>query len=61
MSQARAALEPVTEPWLYARVDGCIVDGRFVLMELEMLEPDLFFNLAPEAAPRFANSLEAKV
>lgn len=61
VSQARAALEPVTEPWLYARVDGCILDGRFVLMELEMLEPDLFFNLAPEAAPRFANSLEARV
>ena len=57
VSQARAALEPVTGPWLYARVDGCIVDGRFVLMELEMLEPDLFFNLAPEAARRFADGL----
>jgi glutathione synthase/RimK-type ligase-like ATP-grasp enzyme len=61
VSQARAALEPVTGPWLYARVDGCIVDGRFVLMELEMLEPDLFFNLAPESAVRFADSLESRV
>ncbi len=61
VSQARAVLEPVTGPWLYARVDGCIVNGRFVLMELEMLEPDLFFNLAPEAAVRFADSLESKV
>ncbi len=60
VSQARAALEPVTEPWLYARVDGCIVEGRFVLMELEMLEPDLFFNLAPDAAARFVDSLESK-
>ncbi|MFL5536500.1 MAG: RimK family alpha-L-glutamate ligase [Gemmatimonadales bacterium] len=59
--EARAVLEPVTEPWLYARVDGCIVDGRFVLMELEMLEPDLFFNLAPEAAARFVTSLESRV
>jgi hypothetical protein len=33
-------------------VDGCIVEGRFVLVELEMLEPHLFFNLAPEAAVR---------
>jgi len=61
VSQARAALEPVTEPWLYARVDGCIVDGKFVLVELEMLEPDLFFNLAPESAVRFADSLESMV
>ena len=61
VSQARAALVPVTDPWLYARVDGCIVDGRFVLVELEMLEPDLFFNLAPEAARRFADSLESRV
>ena len=61
VSQARAALVPVTDPWLYARVDGCIVDGKFVLVELEMLEPDLFFNLAPEAAARFADSLESMV
>jgi hypothetical protein len=39
------------------RVDGCMVDGRFVLVELEMLEPDLFFNLAPAAAARFAEAL----
>jgi glutathione synthase/RimK-type ligase-like ATP-grasp enzyme len=57
VSQARAVLDPVTEPWLYARVDGCIVDGRFMLVELEMLEPDLFFNLAPQAATRFAAAL----
>ena len=61
VSQARAVLDSVTEPWLYARVDGCIVDGRVVLMELEMLEPDLFFNLAPEAAVRFADCLESRV
>jgi hypothetical protein len=36
------------------------VDGRLLLMELEMLEPDLFFNLAPEAAVRFADSLESR-
>ncbi|HEY4648437.1 MAG TPA: hypothetical protein VIG95_04985 [Gemmatimonadales bacterium] len=60
VNQARAVLEPITEPWLYARVDGCTIDGRFVLMELEMLEPDLFFNLAPEAAVRFAEELGAR-
>jgi len=57
VKQAGSVLESVTGPWLYARVDGCMVDGRFVLVELEMLEPDLFFNLAPEAAARFAEGL----
>jgi hypothetical protein len=57
VEQGRSILKAVPDAWLYARVDGCIVDGRFVLVELEMLEPDLFFNLAPEAAARFAAAL----
>jgi hypothetical protein len=43
--------------WLYARVDGCMLDGQFVLMELEMLEPDLFLNLDSQAPARFADAL----
>jgi glutathione synthase/RimK-type ligase-like ATP-grasp enzyme len=58
IAQARSILDAVPGPWLYARVDGCIVDDRFVLVELEMLEPDLFFNLCPEAATRFVDSFE---
>jgi hypothetical protein len=57
VQQARAALAPVPSPWLYARVDGCIVEGRFLLVELEMLEPDLFLHLEPQAPARFADSL----
>ena len=55
--QAGSVLEAVPGPWLYARVDGCIVDRRFVLVELEMLEPDLFLNYEPGAPARFADSL----
>lgn len=47
----------VPEPCLYARVDGCVVDGRFLLMELEVLEPALFLAAAPGAAERFAAAL----
>ncbi len=57
IEEARSILEAVRGPWLYARVDGCIVDGRFLLMELEMLEPDLFFNFDSRAATRFAGAL----
>lgn len=41
----------------YARVDGVVVDGRFWLMELEMIEPHLFLAHRPEAALRFAEGL----
>lgn len=44
-------------PPLYARVDGCIVDGAFVLMELELLEPALSFSWADGAAERLAGAL----
>jgi hypothetical protein len=39
---------------LYARVDGCLVDGAFVLTELELVEPALFLGLHEEAARRLA-------
>lgn len=32
---------------LYARVDGVMVDGEFVLMELELIEPGLLLDVAP--------------
>lgn len=45
----------------YARVDGVIVDGRFRLMELEMIEPALFLAGRPEAAERFARQLHRRL
>lgn len=39
----------------YARVDGCVIAGRFRLMELEVLEPTLYFTERPEAAERLAD------
>jgi glutathione synthase/RimK-type ligase-like ATP-grasp enzyme len=41
---------------LYARVDGLEREGKFVLMELELIEPVLFFGLGG-AASRFAQSI----
>lgn len=41
----------------YARVDGVVSDGRFVLMELELIEPSLFLAGQPRAAGRFAHLL----
>jgi glutathione synthase/RimK-type ligase-like ATP-grasp enzyme len=44
-------------PWLYARVDACDVGGALLLMELELIEPTLFFHADPDAPERFAEAL----
>lgn len=45
----------------YARVDGVISEGRFLLMELEMIEPLLHLGSRPEAAERFAHNLQKRL
>jgi glutathione synthase/RimK-type ligase-like ATP-grasp enzyme len=54
---ARAALAAAPGPCVYARVDGCVVDGVFRLMELELLEPGLFLATSPEAPRRFGRAI----
>lgn len=49
------------EPYLFARVDGVMVNGEFLLMELELLEPELFLDKAPlSAAQRFAELIASR-
>lgn len=42
---------------LYARVDGTFVNGDFLLMELELIEPFLFLNTEPENYERYYKAL----
>jgi glutathione synthase/RimK-type ligase-like ATP-grasp enzyme len=47
---------------LYARVDGVVRDGKFLLMELELTEPYLFLaEGGPEATQRFVQACRALV
>jgi hypothetical protein len=46
---------------LYARVDGVVHAGQFALMELELIEPYLFFSHDPAAAPRLARAVARKL
>ncbi len=57
VDQADAALRASGRRTLYARVDGCMVDDAFRLMELELLEPGLFLSTHPKAADRFAEAV----
>jgi len=61
VADARAALSAAAdatglrvEEILYARVDGVDREGRLMLMELELIEPVLFFAHAPGSAMRMA-------
>jgi hypothetical protein len=62
MEVALKALEAVSSSVLYARVD-LIRDEESVvrLMELELVEPDLWLAFAPHATDRFANALVRKL
>jgi len=53
---AQAVVDSIQEPLLFARVDGVSLDGRFTLMELELIEPYLFFGVDRSAAWRFAEA-----
>ncbi len=56
---ARSILEPLADRLLYARVDLMMNDdGQWVLSELEMIEPSLFFRQNPNALPRFVEKAE---
>jgi hypothetical protein len=50
----RGLLEASAPDCLYARVDVVVAEDRFVLMELELVEPSLFLEHAPGAAKAFA-------
>lgn len=52
--QARQILSVLDTSPLYARVDGVEVAGKLVLLELELIEPELFLRLDPAAPERFA-------
>jgi hypothetical protein len=54
---ADGVLDAVSHAWVYARVDVVSTARGPVLMELELIEPDLFFAQAPEAADRLAAAL----
>ncbi|KRC58360.1 hypothetical protein ASE14_17275 [Agromyces sp. Root81] len=46
---------------LYARFDVVRVDGRLAVLELELIEPMLYFGLAPGSAERLAEAALARL
>jgi glutathione synthase/RimK-type ligase-like ATP-grasp enzyme len=59
-NQIAAAVPQVRES-LYCRIDAVARDIKLVLMELELIEPELFLGLAEGAAERFAKAIVRRV
>jgi len=62
LTRAALAAVPHDAPLLYARVDAVrMPDGRLAIMELELIEPSLYFPYGPGSAERFAAALDARL
>jgi len=57
LAASRRALDAAGHETLYARVDGVVRNGRFELMELELVEPSLYLATSGSAAERFAAAI----
>jgi len=57
LQQANTILDLIEEPLLFARVDGVVSEDKFLLMELELIEPVLFLEKDNGAASAFAQAM----
>ena len=58
LALAERVLAAIGEPLLYARIDMVPdADGRWLLMEAELIEPDFYLGSAPEASARFGRAV----
>jgi glutathione synthase/RimK-type ligase-like ATP-grasp enzyme len=57
LHQAQKVVDFIQEDLLYARVDGIEIKGVFHLMELELIEPDLYLDLIPDGQSRFVKAM----
>jgi glutathione synthase/RimK-type ligase-like ATP-grasp enzyme len=58
LHQAEAILASLPFDLLYARLDLIRVNGVLSVMEVELIEPILSFNLVPEAVERFVKAVK---
>jgi hypothetical protein len=52
-----SVISQIREPLLYGRVDGVLLGGKFHLMELELIEPDLYFQFDEKITARFVDEV----
>ncbi|MDZ4331418.1 MAG: hypothetical protein U0945_12680, partial [Flavobacterium sp.] len=57
IEKAQKIVNTFPENLLYARVDGIIIENELYLMEIECIEPDLYFNLSENSLERFVAAI----
>lgn len=57
IEKAQKVVDQFENKLLYARVDGIVVGDDLYLMEMECIEPDLYFNLSEGSEQRFVSSI----
>lgn len=59
---ASRAMAALPEPVLYGRVDLVrLADGRWGVIEIELIEPSLYFPYAPESTEKFAEAVDRRL
>lgn len=61
VAAATNVLSALPEVPVYARVDGVVRGDEFLLMELELIEPNLFLGLCPGSAVSFAEAVRERI
>ena len=59
--QAEKTLSAIDKELLYARLDFVRTSSGYALMEAELIEPSLYFNLDADSAERFARAIVEKM
>lgn len=57
IEKAQKIVNQFNSELLYARVDGIIIENELHLMEIECIEPDLYFDLSDGSHQRFVQSI----
>jgi glutathione synthase/RimK-type ligase-like ATP-grasp enzyme len=57
IDKAQKVVNTFDDKLLYARVDGIVIDSELHLMEIECIEPDLYFDISEGALERFVTSI----
>ncbi|TDE50984.1 RimK family alpha-L-glutamate ligase [Flavobacterium sp. GT3P67] len=57
IEKAQKVVNTFQEKLLYARVDGILIENELYLMEIECIEPDLYFNLSENSLERFVAAI----
>ncbi|WP_291102149.1 MULTISPECIES: ATP-grasp domain-containing protein [unclassified Flavobacterium] len=57
IEKAQKVIDTFPDKLLYARVDGIVIENELHLMEVECIEPDLYFDLSEGSIERFVASI----